>query len=107
MKKHTACKLSTRRMYCLVETVEQMGNPFATGQELVALDTQDVMEQDVITSLSRVHEVGKELYAQYILQTLDQVTVPLTNTLRRNKILTFANRPYLTKKESNTSGVQK
>ena len=89
------------------ETVEQMGNPFATGQELVALDTQDVMEQDVITSLSRVHEVGKELHAQYVLQTLDQVTVPLTNTLRRNKILTFANRPNLTKKESNTSGVQK
>ena len=91
-----------------VEIVEQLGNPFATtGQELVALDTQAVMEQEVVTSLSRVHEVGKDLHAQYISQTLDKATVPVSNTIRRNKILTFANRPDLTKKGNKTSGVQK
>lgn len=90
-----------------VEIVEQLGNPFAASQELVALHTQEVMEQEVVRSLSRVHEVGEDLHAQYVAQTLDNVTQPVSNTIRRNKILTFANRPDLTKKGNKTSGVQK
>ena len=39
-----------------VEIVEQIGNPCAASQELVALDTQQVMEPEVVRSLSRVHE---------------------------------------------------
>ena len=35
-----------------VEIVQQLGNPFASGQELVALDTQEIMEQEVVKSLS-------------------------------------------------------
>ena len=41
-----------------VETVEQFGNPFCPGHELVALDRQVIMEQEVIRSLSRVHQLG-------------------------------------------------
>ena len=36
-----------------VKVVGQLGNPFvATSQELVALDTQNVMEESVVASLS-------------------------------------------------------
>ena len=36
-----------------VKVIEQLGNPFvATGLELVALDTQNVMEESVVASLS-------------------------------------------------------
>ena len=31
-----------------VEIVQQLGNPFAPGQELVALDTHEVIEQEVV-----------------------------------------------------------
>ena len=90
-----------------VETVEQFGNPFGPGHELVALDTQAVMEQEVIRSLGLVHQLGEDLHAHYGSQTIDQVTVPVSNTIKRNKILTFGNRPDLTKKGNKTSGVQK
>ena len=46
-----------------VETVEQFGNQFGPVYELVALDTHVVMEQEVIRSLSRVHQLGEELHA--------------------------------------------
>ena len=90
-----------------VETVGQFGNPFGPGHELVALDTQAVMEQEVIRSLGLVHQLGEDLHAHYVSQTIDQVTVPVSNTIKRNKILTFGNRPDLTKKGNKTSGVQK
>ena len=47
-----------------VETVEQFGNPFGPGNELVTLDTQVVVEQEVIRFLSRVHQRGEEHHAQ-------------------------------------------
>ena len=90
-----------------VEIIEQLGNPFTAGHELVALDTQAVMEPAVVASLSRVHEIGEYLHAQYVSRTLHTGTVPVSNTLRRNKILTFANRPDLTKKGNKNIGIQR
>ena len=55
--------------------------------------------KEVIKSLSRVVEVGADLHAQYVSHTFDKVSVPVSNTIRRNKILTFSNRPDLTKKD--------
>lgn len=50
-------------MISFVDAVQQLGNPFqATGRELVALDTQDVMEHDVATSLTQIYEFGKALH---------------------------------------------
>ena len=96
-----------KNVLSVVETVEQFSNPFGPGHELVALGTQAVMEQEVIRSLIRVHQLGEGLHAQYVAQTINQVTVPVSNTIRRNKILTFGNSPDLSKKGNNTSGVQK
>ena len=65
------------------------------------------MEQEVIRSIGLFHQLGEDLHAHYGSQTIDQVTVPVSNTIKRNKILTFGNRPDLTKKGNKTSGVQK
>ena len=47
-----------------INVVEQLGNPFlARSQERVALNTQDVMEQAVATSLSHIRETGQALHA--------------------------------------------
>ena len=91
----------------LIEIVEQLGNPFAEGHELVVLDAREVMEQEVVTSLFQVHEVGKDLHARYVCETLDQRIVPITNTLRRNKVFTFANRPVQDKRGNQSSGVHR
>ncbi len=47
----------------------------------IPLDTQEVMDQKVITSLCQVHEVGKDLPEQYVAQTFNTATVPVSNTI--------------------------
>ena len=43
-----------------VEVAEQLGNPFNSGTELVALHTQEVMEKEVVTSLTQLQDLGKD-----------------------------------------------
>ena len=49
-----------------VEIVEQLGNPFGNGHELVALHTQEVMKDEVVASLAQLHNLGKELHAKFV-----------------------------------------
>ena len=49
-----------------VNVVGQLGNPFvATSLELVALDTQNVMEESVVAPHSEIREVGQALHAAW------------------------------------------
>ncbi len=73
---------------------------------LISVPDIVVMERKVVRSLSRIHELGVDLRAQYVSQTLDTVTVPMSNTIRRNEILTFGNRPDLNKTKQNESGTE-
>ena len=45
-----------------VEVAEQLGNPFNNGCELVALHTQELMEDQVVDSLAQPHNLGKDLH---------------------------------------------
>ena len=76
-----------------VDVVVHMGNLFiAARPELVALDTQNVMEQVVVTSLSQIHAVGQALHAVSVAERLENVSVPISDTIKRNNMFTFANR---------------
>ena len=90
-----------------VEVVEQLGNPFNNGKDIVALHTQEVMEEEVITSLTQLQNLGKDLHAEFVSHTIEQVTSPITNTLKHQEILTFANRPVLTKKGTKSGSAQR
>ena len=91
-----------------VKVVGQLGNPFgATSLELVALDTQNVMEESVVASLSEIREVGQTLHAAYVRERLEDSSVPIYDTIKRNNLLTFANRPELRKKSRKDVGVQR
>ena len=84
-----------------MKVMTAMGNHFlATGHELIALHTRAVMDPAVAISLSQIHEVGQALHEDYVNKRLDKVTVPLSDTIKRNNKLTFANRPDPHKKES-------
>ena len=90
-----------------MRVVEEMGNPFLVkSNELVALDTQCVMEQAVVDSLFKIKEIGEELYKSYVKERLESTTVPLSDTIKRNNLLTFANRPD-PKKKGKDSGTKK
>ena len=73
--------------------VVHIGNPFiATRQELVALDTQKNLEQVVVTSLSQTHAMGQALHTAYVTKRLEKASVPISDTISRNNMFTFANR---------------
>ena len=77
-----------------VKVVGKLGNPFvATSMELVALDTQNVMEESVVASLSEIREVGQTLHAAYARERLNDSSVPISDIIKRKNMLTFANRP--------------
>ena len=81
--------------------MNRIGNPFlATGHELITLDTRAMMDDAVAVSLSKIHEVGQVLHKEYVNARLDKVTVPLSDTIKRNNMFTFANRLDPRKKES-------
>ena len=74
------------------DVVEQLGNPFlSTGDELVTLDTQNVMDTSVATSLSCVHQNGQALHSAFCKERPEEATVPLSQNIKRNNMLTFAN----------------
>ena len=82
-----------------VETVKQMGNPFLrTSTELIALDTHDVMEPEVAASLSLMPTIGEALHVEYTTHRLEIPLIPVSDTIPRQNMFTFANRPDLKKK---------
>ena len=90
-----------------VDIVEPLGNPFDNIHELVALHTQEVMEDEVVASLAHLHNLGKDIHSKFVTQTLEQDTLQITNTLKRQNVLTFANRPVSNKKGSISGSAQR
>ena len=50
-----------------VEVVEQLGNSFNNGKDLVTLHTQEIMEEEVVTSHTQLQNLGKDLHAELSL----------------------------------------
>ncbi len=60
----------------IVKVVGQLVNPFvATSLELVALETQNVMDESVLASLSQILEVGQTVHAAYVRERLENSPV--------------------------------
>ena len=91
-----------------MKVVGQLSNPFvATSLELVAFDTQNVMAESVVASLSEIREVCQTLHAAYVRERLEDLSVPISDIIKRNNMLTFANRSELRKKSRRDVGVQR
>ena len=77
-----------------IGVVKKLDNPFlAKSQEPVALDTQLVFEQAVVTSLSEIHELGQTRHSAFVSERIANSSVPPSDTIKRNNVLTFAKRP--------------
>ena len=64
------------------------------------------MEPEVAASLSLMPAIGETLHAEYTTQRLDNPLIPVSDTIPRQNIFTFASRPDLKKKNQNV-GVQR
>ena len=92
----------------LMNVLRDRGNPFLeTGQELVTIDTHEVMEQPVTISLSQIEEVGQSLHANYVENRLNKASTSISDTITRQNMYTFANRPDTRSKNAAKVGVLK
>ena len=64
------------------------------------------MEPEVAASLSLMPAIGETLHTEYTTQRLDNPLIPVSDTIPRQNIFTFASRPDLKKKPQNI-GVQR
>ena len=68
-----------------------MGNPFLDdSQDLLVVDTKDIMEQSVKETVKKVETIGKEQFSKYVKERLTDCTVPVTETISKNNLPLFS-----------------
>ena len=74
-----------------------MGNPFLEhSQDLLVIDTRDIMDTQVAETVKRIETLGEEQYTKFVTERLEQCTIPvtITQTLPKN-ILPLFSRPLV------------
>ena len=60
-----------------------------------------------MASLSEIREVGQTFHAAYVRERLEDSSVPISDIIMRNNMLTFAIRRELRKKRRKEVGIQR
>ena len=74
----------------MVNTFEEMGNPFNETDDLVTLDTKDIMDTAVVQSIKNVINVGQTKYEEYISERLESSLKPITDAIPRSNLPLFS-----------------
>ena len=68
-----------------------MGNPFKeTSQDLLVIDSKDVVGDSVITTVRNIEKIGKQLYSTFDESRLRNRTESLFSPFKRNKLPLFS-----------------
>ena len=82
---------SRRTLNQLTSVLEEFGNPFlGDSQDLLVLDTKDIMEQSVKETVKKVGTIGKEQFSKYVRERLTDCAVPVTETTGKNNLPLFS-----------------
>ena len=83
-----------RDVVSLTRTIEEMGNPFMEEtDDLLALDTKQIMSLDELARLRKVEEVGMAQYQSFIAERLKQQSKSLYDPIKRNNLRVFNEPP--------------
>ena len=83
-----------KEVKALVTVLEEMGNPFLEhSQDLLVIDTRDIMDIKVAETVRRIETLGEEQYTTFVKERLEQCTTPVTQTLPKNKLPLFSRPP--------------
>ena len=78
----------------LVAVIEEMGNPFLEqSQDLLVLDTRDILDPSVVESVRKVEELGAKQYSKFVDERLVKCEVPITDVLSKNKLVLLSHPP--------------
>ena len=88
-------------MKALCNTLEEMGNPFEEiSQDLLVIDSKDVVGDSVITIVRNIEKIGNQLYSTFDESRLRNRTESLFSPLKWNKLPLF-NSPQTPSKSDN------
>ena len=66
----------------MVAVFEESGNPFnEDSQDLVVLDSKEVMGEKAVSTLREVEAVGQSQYEKYVDERLKQRSKPVSNII--------------------------
>ncbi|MCP3892641.1 MAG: hypothetical protein GY702_27755 [Desulfobulbaceae bacterium] len=69
-------------------------NPFKeTGSELITLDSVEVMDPLIITSIKEALNIGTSMYKDFVRERIENSIKPLSDVIPRAKLYTFSNQP--------------
>ncbi len=78
----------------LDEVIEEMGNPFMEkSKDLLKLDTRDIIDPAVVSSVCQAEEIGQQQYQRFVTDRLLERSTPITEPIKRNKLLLFSRHP--------------
>ena len=78
----------------LVAVIEEMGNPFLEqSQDLLVLDTRDVLDPSVEESVRKAEKMGEEQYHDFVEERLIKCEKPISDVIPKNKLVLLSHPP--------------
>lgn len=75
----------------LISVINELGNPFLhDNEELVALDTKNVLDQSVVNTVRTIHKTGKDQYAKYCKEVITYRSHSIHDPIRKNSFPLFS-----------------
>jgi len=87
-EQHRAVQLSfADEVKSLVAVFEEMGNPFMEqGEDLLVLDTRDILDKSVGEAIKTAEVLGKKQYQEFFEERLVRCEKPITDVISKNKL---------------------
>lgn len=74
----------------LVQAISEMGNPFLDATpELLVLDTRNITDESVVTTVRSVEALGKEQYEAYHESVIKDRSLSIHESIKRNSLSLF------------------
>ena len=84
----------TKSVKALTKTIEELGNPFTeTSDELLVLDTRDIVHETVATTVKTVVSLGQRQYEEFVEERLQKRNKSVSEPIKSNKLPLFSFRP--------------
>ena len=74
----------------LINTMQEMGNLFSEdSQDLIALDSKEIMPKEVIDFVKGAKMIGQDQYKLFVTERLERGNLAITNTIKHSKVVLF------------------
>ena len=83
-----------KQVKALCTTFVEMGNPFLEeSEDLLVLDTRDIVDTSVAETVRKIEELGKTQFKAFVADRLEKQTVSLFEPIKRNNLALFSSPP--------------